>query len=407
MSVDDLDEKLLDPQWYRNDDYLDGFRRLRDEDPVRWMKDPRYGKSFWAITRYDDVEELLLNDRDYSNRWDTHLPKSPKRLTPEERFSQGFDVLMPFLDNPTHDVYRRPLNRHFSKPAIGKLRELAETTVDGIVEDLANRGQDEIVNGVALSVATQVVLNWYGVPHEDWARVQEGVHTSGRGFAPTTEAAYSGSDHSPLWNYAQELASERMQNPKDDFLSALVQTKIDGDPMSLHEATATIFILFEGALGNTRNAISYGLWLFMTNPDQLALLREQPDLMNGATDEVLRHASNSPTRLRIANRDMDFGGKEIRTGDWMVGFTKSANFDERRFENPRAFDITRGESGITFGAGVHNCLGRHLARLEMATAFKKIFDRFDLEFGEEPVWGNDSPGANLLARMPVVFTPRQ
>ncbi|WP_248148117.1 cytochrome P450 [Microbacterium aoyamense] len=405
--MNDLDEKLLDPRWYRTDAYLEGFQRLRDEDPVHWTEDARYGKDFWAVTRHDDLEELLLNDRDFSNRRDVHVPRSPKRMTPEERHAQGFDVLMPFLDNPMHDVYRRPFNRHFSKPAIGKLRQLTDDTIDGILDELAETGIDEAVNGFALSVSTRVVLHWYGVPDEDWAKVQRAVYASGRGFVPSTEDERSENDHNGIWDYSRQLAADRMKAPKEDFLSAVVSTKVDGEPMSLHEATATIFILLEGAVGNTRNALAYGLWLLLANPDQAELLRTNPELMNSAVDEVIRHAANSPTRLRVANRDLEFGGQEIRFGDWMVGFTKSANFDERRYDSPMTFDITRNDGpGITFGSGVHNCLGRHLARLEMSVAFSKLYERFIPEFAGDVVWGNDSPGARLLAEMPMTLRAR-
>lgn len=406
--VTEFDSLLLDPRWYRNDDYLPGFQRLRDEDPIHWTEDAEYGKNYWAITRFEDLNDLLMNDRDFSNRRDSHAPKSPQRLTPEERFAQGFDVLMPFLDNPMHDVYRRPFNKHFSKPAINKLCSMMEETIGAIVDDLAEKGQDEMVDGLALSVSTRVVLQWYGIPSEDWAEVKRGVFESGRGFAPTTEEKkFGGGDHNPIWEYAERIAIERMAKPKDDFLSAVVQTKIDGEPMSLHEATATIFILLEGALGNSRNAIAYGMWLFVTHPDQADLLRKSPQLMSSAVDEVIRYASNSPTRLRIANRDMDFKGHEVRFGDWMIGFTKSANFDERKFQDPSNFNIARGEGpGITFGQGVHNCLGRHLARLEMAVTFQKMLDRFDMEFSDDVVWGNDSPGAKLLAKLPVSLRTR-
>jgi cholest-4-en-3-one 26-monooxygenase len=406
----ELDTKLLDPRWYKTDDYLTGFRRLRDEDPVHWTVDPVYGKDYWAITRFEDCEALLLNHDIFSNRWDTHVPTTPQRITPEQRYAQGFDVGMPFTDNPVHDVYRRPFNKHFSVPAIAKLSGLATEAIDQILDEAADQGTDDVVTGLALAVPTRVVLRWFGIPDEDWADVQVGVRETGRGFTPiSADYAVSRSDEEggdAAWEYSERVAADRMANPRDDFLSVIAHLQIDGDKMSLHEVTANIYNLLEGALGNTRNAIAMGLWLLLAHRDQAELLREQPNLIGSAVDEMLRYASNSPTRLRIANQNTEIGGKEITAGDWVVGFLKSANFDERQFDEPERFDITRRPKHLSFGAGIHNCLGRQLARLEMSVLFSKLLESYDFSFADEPEWGTNAPGSKMLSKMNVTFTRR-
>jgi cholest-4-en-3-one 26-monooxygenase len=408
----ELDTKLLDPTWYHDDSYLDSFRRLRDEDPVHWTEDARYGKNYWAITRFEDCQDLLLANDEFSNRWDTHVPLSPARITPEERFKQGFDVGLAFTDNPVHDLYRRPMNRHFSVPAIAKLTDMATESIDGILRDAAGAGTQEAVNGIAIDIPTQVVLRWFGIPADEWEDVQKGVRGSGRGFTPVSSSSMDGgaenreADHNPILDYSERLAADRLAEPRDDFLSTVAHLRIDGAPVTLHEATANTFHLLEGALGNSRNAIAMGTWLLLEHPEQTALVEKDPSLLPDAVDEMLRYATNSPTRLRIANKDTEFRGREINAGDWLVAFLKSANFDERAFPEPERFDVTRRPKHLSFGAGIHNCLGRHLARLEMTILFRRLTQDYRVEFDGEPEWGTNAPGSNMLSRLPIRISHR-
>src|SRR5690606_10019221 len=151
MSTDwsDIDNRLLDPHWYVTEDYHEVFARLRREDPVHWTENDWYGRHHWTLTRHDHIKEYLLNHEMYSSRWDTRVPVSPKRRTPEVRHAQGWDVGVGTTDNPLHDLYRRPINKHFSVPAIGRMREDIESLVDEILGEVAGNGSCDIVADVA------------------------------------------------------------------------------------------------------------------------------------------------------------------------------------------------------------------------------------------------------------------
>jgi cholest-4-en-3-one 26-monooxygenase len=411
----EIDQLLLDPEWYKTEDHIEVFRELRDLDPVHWTQDPKYGRDFWAVTRYADCKDLLLDHHAFSNRQDTHVPPSPKRVTPEERFALGFDAGIAFQDNPAHDIYRRPLNKYFSAPAVMRLQEIVNAAADELIREAAERGTWEIVGGLALDMPTKAILRWFGIPEDDWQVVHAAHVMSGRGFAPESlvEAARDAEDgneaeHAALWNYAESLAADRMKCPRDDFSSVVAGMTVDGDTMSLHEVTANLFHLIEGALGNTRNSIAMGMWLLLANPDQLERLRNQSEFTKTAVEEIVRWASNSPTRLRVANEDIEFNGKQIRRGDWVVGFLRSANWDEREFVEPERFDISRNPNRhLAFGAGLHICLGRFLARLEIGTLLPKLFNTFDIDLVAEPKWGVLTPGSRLLSTMEVSFSPRR
>jgi cholest-4-en-3-one 26-monooxygenase len=169
----DIDNKLLDPAWYPKDEYHAVFKTMRDEDPVHWTQDEKYGKDYWALTRYDDVKAALQNDRLFSSRWRTHVPRTPTRLTPEERYAIGYDVALATNDNPWHDVYRRPMNKHFSVPAINRMQGEVRATVEEVLSEISERGTADLVDDVALILPTRVVLRWLGVPESDWPIVHD------------------------------------------------------------------------------------------------------------------------------------------------------------------------------------------------------------------------------------------
>lgn len=391
----EIDNRLLDWEWYQDDACHAAFKQLRDQDPVHWTEDNRYGKSYWALTRYDDCRDYLLNDLAFSNRWDTHVPSSPQRMTPEERYAIGMDVAIAMIDNPAHDVYRRPLNKHFSVPAIARLKDLIHSSVDEVLAEVAEQPTCEVVSGIALDLPTRIVLRWLGIPPDDWGPIHHWVEGDVRSHE--------------IVAYAEQLARDRMENPRDDFASIVASMEIDGSPMSLHEVTSNIFFLISGALENTQKAISVGVWLLAAHPAQRKLLDDDPTLIKGAIEEILRWSNVSPTRLRIANENIEFGGKLIRAGDWVVGFLASANHDERVFPEPLQFDITRDPNPhLGFGTGIHTCLGRHLARLEMSVLLQKMFGEFDVQFADEPKWGRvhgDAPG-RFLASLSISLSPK-
>lgn len=407
----DIDTKLLDPNWYPKDEYHEVFKIMRDEDPVHWTKDTRYGKDYWAITRYDDMKAVLQDDRLFSSRWRTHVPRTPKRLTPEERYAIGYDVAIAMNDNPLHDLYRRPLNKHFSVPAINRMQASVRATVDEVIGEISESGAADIVDDIALILPTKVVLRWLGVPESDWRHVHDLVWRfsapADPKFTIDGDAIKTANDaHLQIMEYSENLAKERMAHPQDDFLSVVINSEIDGSTLSLHEITTWFFFLIAGALETTRNTISMGLWLFMRHPDQLRLMLDDTSARKGAVEEVLRWASPSRTRLRIVTEDTEWGGRDMRMGDWVILYTPSANWDERQFANPEKFDITRFPNPhLSLGEGIHYCLGRNLARLEMAELFPRVFEALpDIQLSSEPTRIPDVLG-NGWSTMPVSFTP--
>lgn len=392
----EIDNSLLDPLWYAAGDFQDTFRLLRDEDPVHWAEDGSYGKSYWAVTRYDDVREYLLSPRKLSSRWDTRVPRTPKRLTPEQRHELAFDVTPSTLDDPVHDLYRRPFNKHFSAPVIAKMRSDVERIVDEIILEAAEKGGEiDVVEDLATPLPARVILRLLGVPESDWdylslAAWQWLAAADPKFVIDGDEVATSHHGKKKLLDYCAEMALARKRNPKDDFATVITNMTVDGDELSLHEIKGRFAGTIAGGMETTRNAAGTGLWLLLTHPEQRDKLIEDPSKVGGAVDEVMRWSTPAKNRLRIATEDFEWHGRRIRANDWVVAYLASANWDERVFADPARFDIerTRNEH-LAFGSGTHLCLGRFLARLELATFYAKVLRSFpDLEIidPDHPKW---------------------
>jgi len=407
-----IDNKLLDSSWYTTTEYHEVFKTLRDEDPIHWAQDEHYGRPYWVVTRYDDVKDYLQNWTQLSSRWDTRVPKSPKRRTPEERYAVGMDVSLARNDPPVHDLYRRPLNKHFSVPAINKLTQGVSDIVDECIADVAEKGECDVVETLAGELPVKVILRWLGVPEEDWPMLREATW---QWLAPADPNFVIDNDpvkttlvgQTRLLEYCEELALERRRSPQDDFATVIGNMTIDGDRLSPHEMRSYLTNIIGGGLETTRNAASVGLWQFLLNPDQRALLLADPSLANSAVEEVVRWVTPGKNRLRVANDGFEWRDKFINRGDWVIAFQASANKDERVFDDPHRFDITRDPSlHIGFGEGVHMCLGRALARLELALFFPRVLAAFpDMEPAGDPTWIADNVTTGFT-QFPVTFTPR-
>lgn len=404
-----IDNLLLDPAWLATQQFHDVYRRLRDEDPIHWTRNDAYGRHYWFITRHDDVVAYLHDHDRLSSRWASRIPKSPQRITPEQRFAEGGSVLA-HLDPPVHTLYRRPMNRHFSVPAVRKLQSDIERYVGEVIESLADRTEADFVEEIAGELPARVILRLLGVPESDWPELRHAVWLYFSSADPRwvidgdpVKTRAIGLKH--LSDYTTQMALDRREHPRDDFATVIANTRIDDDVLSVMEIRAWLTALIAGGLETTRNVAAVGTWLFLQNPDQRDLLLGDPSLTTSAVEECLRWTTPASNRLRIASVDFEFRGREIRAGDWVVASLASANKDERVFGDPHRFDITRNPNAhVSFSDGIHMCLGRNLARLELQVFLPGILAALpDLEAVGDPVWAQDNV-MNGFAQFPVRFS---
>lgn len=412
---DDIDEGLADPNWYRNGEPREAFKRLRNEDPVHWTPAESYGHGFWTLSRYEESLQLFSDQANYSIYRDMRLPRTPERLTSQQYADLGLVASLAMMDPPRHSLFRAPINKYFSVPQIGRMKAGVQSIVSELIGRIAPVGTTEFVQELAGDVPMYVVLGFLGVPEEDWEDVRMLVW---RSFAPAdpkfavpgqTPAETSMQAREAIIAYSRELTLKRRSEPKDDFITVLAGMKVEGVYLDDLEVAAWVQTIIVGGLETTRNAAAVGLWLFHQNPDQLVLLREDPSLMSSAVDEVLRWVTPARSRMRVARFDHELGGKKIKAGDWVVPFISSANRDEAVFENGEGFDIRRDPNPyLSFGDGVHKCLGRHLARLELMVIFEQFFanfPEFHIRDADEPDWIVDHV-INGFSTLHVDFAPR-
>ncbi|ANW18404.1 cytochrome P450 [Streptomyces clavuligerus] len=352
---------------------LAAFARLRALDtPVRFGPEP----GFWALVRHADVQEASRDPR--------HFASAPGVTVPEPAAwaKAVFGDSMVNLDGAEHTSLRRIVSRAFTPRLLAATGENIRAVADRIVADAVRERPADFVASVASRMPFEVICDLMGVPERcrapiahriDGASEHVGVarrrlRVPGRGLA-----ALGGLQ----WLMAR-LARERRRRPTGDLISALVCADIDGQRLSSRQLGAFFSLLLVAGVETTRNALAHGLVLLTDHPGQRALLAEDFDrYADGAVEEIVRHSTPIIQFRRTVTAERALGGRVFRPGEKVVLLYASANRDERVFDQPDAFDITRAPNPHLGygGGGPHHCLGAHLARQEMRALFSALLSR--------------------------------
>ncbi|MFD5328261.1 cytochrome P450 [Streptomyces sp. NPDC127092] len=320
------------------------------------------GKPGWMITGYDLVRSVLADPRfssrkDLLNVVDFELPPAPP----------GEFLLM---DEPQHSRYRKPLVGRFTVRRMRMLTERIEQITAERLDAMAEAGGPvDLVTAFAKPIPTIVICEILGVPYEDRASFQEQIDAFMGGEVSDEEliAAYTATQE-----YLAELVAAKRANPTDDILSELTDSDLTDE-----ELKGISLILLAAGFDTTANMLSLGTFALLRNPEQLAALRDDPTLTDGAVEELLRYLSVAKTFHRTALEDVELAGQIIEAGTTVVLSFHTANRDPERFADPDTLDVRRKYDGhLAFSHGIHQCLGQQLARVEMRVAFRALLDRF-------------------------------
>jgi cholest-4-en-3-one 26-monooxygenase len=400
-----MDLDLLDLDMFRRGEQDDVFARLRREAPVSWQDHP-HGRGFWNVVQHGDVVAVNRDAALFSSE-----VGSISLLDPDERANGvGADTrgaMMIATDPPRHTRYRRLVNSGFTPRTMKAIEQSLAARATNIIDLIIEKGSCDFVTEVAAELPLQAIADIMGVPQDDrgrlfdWSNRMVGLddpeYASADGTVASTE----------MYAYVNDLARQRRADPRDDIVTVLVNAKIDGD--SLSEVEFDMFMLLLTLAGNetTRNSTSWGMWALIENPEQYARLRDQPDLIDSAVEEILRWASPVLHFRRTATADTELHGQRIAKGDKVVMWHVSANRDEQVFTEPFRFDITRTPNNhVAFGGGgPHHCLGAYLARMQLRLMIGEIVARIpDMQLAARP----ELLRSNVLRgvkHMPVEFTP--
>jgi cholest-4-en-3-one 26-monooxygenase len=397
---------LTDLDAFQRGEHHEMFRRLRAEEPVAWHELPN-AKGFWNVVTHPDVTLVNRDSALYSSEaQDVVGFYNHDELAANAGDLRG--VMLLVTDPPKHTRYRKLVNKGFTPRMINLLEQYLTHRSTLIVDEVIERGSCDFVEDLAAELPLQAIAEIMGVPQEDrrklfeWSNKMIGIDDPEYGGTDDNMSAMT-----ELYGYVNNLAQLRKEDPRDDIVTKLINSEIDGDRLS--DAEFEFFMLLLTVAGNetTRNTTSWGMHALMQHPDQYKLLVENPELLDGAVEEILRWASPVYHFRRTAMADTVINGQEIAAGDKVVMWYISANRDENVYDDPFKFDITRtGNEHVAFGGGgTHFCLGANLARAELRILFAELIERIgDMKMTAEP----DILRSNFIGgvkHMPVAFTP--
>ena len=353
------------------------YARLREEAPV-FRFTGAMKETVWLVTRYDDVS-LVLKHASLSKDVFGGVAAAERR----QKMPWLLKLFAPLSQNmlskdpPDHTRLRSLVHKAFTPRLIERLRARVQGLSDRLLDEAARKGSMDLVSEYALIVPVTIIAEMLGVPSGDYRKFQ---HWSNRLISNTNlwDVMLSVPSVLMFTRYLRELIAQRRSSPGEDLLSALIQAEEAGDRLTPDELVSMVFLLLVAGHETTVNLISGGTLALLQHPEQLERLRKEPDLIGPAVEELLRYAS--PVEIsteRFTREDLTVAGVTIPRGNLVFASIASANRDERHFKDPDMLDLGREPNRhMSFGMGIHYCLGAPLARLEGQIALQTLVNRF-------------------------------
>lgn len=407
-ALDQVD--LSDPDAFAGGPPHETFALLRERAPVHWNPAPEWwdpekdGEGFWSITRAADIASISRDTETFSS-WRGGTMIRDEAVVPLDIFREA----MLNMDPPRHTKHRAIVQTAFTPRRVREQEGHIQELVRRIVDQVCESGECDFVRDIAVELPLQVIAEMLGVPHEERGKLFD---WTGRvaGFddpALRPDAADGLVAFGELSAYLAELVAERKRKPRDDLVTALSEAEVDGERLSDLEQAAFFGLLMVAGNETTRNTLSGGMLALMQHPGERQKLIDDPALIPGAVEEILRWVTPVMHFRRTATRDCEVRGQRIAEGDKVVMWYASANRDPELNDDPDRFDVRREEveHRAFGGGGRHFCLGAGLARVELRITFEELLRRLpDMEPAGE-VTRLRSNWLNGITAMPVRFTP--
>ncbi len=364
---------VSDPELYRTNTFWPYFERLRKEEPVHYCAESMFGP-YWSVTKYNDIVHVDTNHAIYSS--ESSLGGITLKDDPKD-FTLPMFIAM---DPPKHDAQRKVVSPVVAPVNLARMETLIRDRIQTIFDNLPTNETFDWVERVSIELTTQMLATLFGFPWEErrkltyWSDVATSLE--GSELAPTKEAREAVlleclARFTELWN-------ERVNaEPRGDLISMMAHSDVTKkmDPM---EYLGNIILLIVGGNDTTRNSISGGVLALNENPDQYQKLRENPALVESMVPEIIRWQTPLAHMRRTALQDTVLRDKQIKKGDKVIMWYVSGNRDEEAIENPNAFiiDRPRARQHLSFGFGIHRCMGNRLAEMQLRIVWEEILKRW-------------------------------
>ena len=378
----------LSPEFIRNP--YPHYARMRTTDPMHLTP-----LGMFVASRHAEAS-LVIRDKRFGK---DYVERTVRRYGPkimEEPVFRNFALTMLQQDPPDHTRLRGLVAKAFTARRVEDMRPRIQEIVDENLDRIIPQGKMDLIEDFAYRLPVTVICDMLGIPAEHREMFHSGSRNSGRILEPVPmtpeEIKQSNASQAMVKMYFDQLFDLRRKNPGDDLTTQLLQAEEDGNKLSNEELYANIILLFGAGHETTVNLIGNGLLALHRNPDQLALLKANPSLITNAIEEFLRYDSAFQVTGRVALEDIeDLGGKEIPKGDSVLCLLGSANHDSAVYpDHPERLDITRPNvKPLSFGGGIHFCLGAQIARIEAEIAISTLLRRLpDLRLDDavNPEW---------------------
>jgi len=362
------------------------YAALRQRDPVH-----RSGlMNSWLFARHADIDIILRDHQRFANdpRKGALSRRQRANLPPDDEFT------MLFLDPPDHKRLRALVNKAFTPKAVNALEPQIRSLLGSLLDGIDDPGGFDLMKAVAQPLPVIVIAEMLGIPPEDRAQFKIWSDQRARTLEPVIddrERAASDAASKALDAYFRPIIQERRAAPQEDIVSALAQAEEEGDRLTEREMLNMLRLLLIAGNETTTNLIGNGFLALLRHPDQLQRLRDDPSMLPSAVDELLRFDSPVQTDFRRVLEDCEVNGFSLKTRDNIVLLLGAANRDPDVFDDPDRLDVGRADrSHLSFGRGIHHCIGAPLARLEGRIVLEMLLDRFSQIglHGERPRFRN-------------------
>ena len=369
-------ENFLSPEYFQNPYPI--YRELLDSTPIFWSEKARA----WIVSPFNEVEEGLHLDVFTQKQ---RMLKASSHFTPEElakmpHILTNLSNWVVFQDPPEHTRLRRLISKSFTPRSINALEPKIETIVSNLLDKAMKKETFNLVDEFSFQLPAMVICELLGMPLEkqwDLKRWSDGVagFTASARITPE-QAAHAEDVAREAEEFLMGFFEQVRKTPNDGLLSRIVNSQSEEDGLTDKEIVGLTIQLFFAGFETTEGLIGNMVMTLVNHPEQLALLRSKPELMDAAVEETLRYESSILKQSRVASEDVEILGQRIKAGDYVHFMIGAANHDPARFTNPQIFDIARTDAGnVSFGHGIHFCIGAPLSRLEARIAMRQLLER--------------------------------